>query len=55
MSVVNLEGRRFGKTAMTLMITDLQLESEDESEDSEPIAKRSKPTTDSDSEMSNTL
>lgn len=40
---------------MTLMITDLQLESGDESEDNEPIAKRSKPATDTDSDMSNTL
>uniref|UniRef100_A0A1B6KHT3 Uncharacterized protein n=2 Tax=Graphocephala atropunctata TaxID=36148 RepID=A0A1B6KHT3_9HEMI len=48
--ILRAEGRRFGRTAMTMMITDLDLDS-----DGEPVAKRSKTTEDSDSEMSLTL
>uniref|UniRef100_A0A1B6HEC6 Uncharacterized protein n=1 Tax=Homalodisca liturata TaxID=320908 RepID=A0A1B6HEC6_9HEMI len=45
--ILRAEGRRFSRTAMTMMITDLDLDS-----DGEPMAKRYKTTEDSDSDMS---
>lgn len=45
-----VEGRRYGRTAMTMMITDLEVESDQESEE-EPVAKRSKTVDSSESEI----
>ncbi|XP_054282041.1 ribonuclease P protein subunit p30-like [Macrosteles quadrilineatus] len=48
--ILRAEGRRFGKTAMTMMITGLELESE-EASDEEPVAKRYKSAAECDIEM----